>query len=73
MAKKHRSLLGNCEAQPNELDGFSQGDVWRWVGVHVFVHVRVCVCSCVCMCVCVFVCGCFDILTLNVLHFLKGR
>lgn len=55
MARKHRNLLGNCEAQPNELDGFSQGDVGRWVGMYVFVHVRVCVYSCVGMCVCVCV------------------
>lgn len=43
VARKHKSLLGNCETQTNELGGFSHGNVWRWVGVHVLacVHVRV--------------------------------
>lgn len=26
VARKHKSLLENCEIQPKELDSFSQGD-----------------------------------------------
>lgn len=54
-----KSLLGNREAQFTGLDGFSHGDTWRWVDVHV----------CVCLYPCLCVCSCFDILTIDVLHF----
>lgn len=69
VARKHKSLLGNGEAQFNGLDGFSHGDTGRWVGyreiqcMHVFAYIRVCVC----------VCSCFDCSTIDVLHFFKER
>lgn len=47
MARKHKSLLGNGEAQFTGLDGFSHGDTGRWVDVHA------CVCMYPCLCVCV--------------------
>ena len=67
MARKHKSLLGNGEAQFTGLDGFSHGDTGRWVDVHA------CVCMYPCLCVCVCVCSCFDFSTIDVLHFFKER
>ena len=49
VARKHKSLLGNREAQFTGLDGFSHGDTGRWAHVHVCVCMYPCLCVCVCV------------------------